>query len=95
MANVRFAVGAMHGMNIQPMVQGLHPFGKAPNNDKFVFQHKTTTAGVEKYLKKTKKYGAGAKAIIHHVKTTRPLNCWIAYRSRRNEPFIYRTKKLT
>ena len=93
MANVSF-FGAINGMNIQPIVQGFYPVGKAPNNNKFAMKHHIVAAGIGKSGKKTKKYGAGVKAILMNVKTTRPLNCWIAYRSRRNKFFVYRTEKL-
>lgn len=75
-------VGATHNMNNQMTAQQHFLNGKAPTKHKAAMKRKAIAAGLEISVKKAKKYGAGAKALVKSLKTARPLNSWIAYRSK-------------
>lgn len=75
-------VGAVHNMNNQTTPQQYFLNGKAPIKHKAAIKRKAIAAGMEISVKKAKKYGAGAKALVKSLKTSRPLNSWIAYRSK-------------
>lgn len=75
-------VGAVHNMNNQMTPQQYVLNGKTPTKHKAAMKRKAIAAGMENSVKKAKKYGAGAKALVKSMKTARPLNSWIAYRSK-------------
>lgn len=74
-------VGAVPSMINQMTPQQIFPLGPAPTKHKAAMKRKAIAAGMETSVKKAKKYGADAKALLKSFKTARPLNSWIAYRS--------------
>ena len=74
-------VGAVPSMINQMTPQQTSPLGLAPTKHKAAMKRKAIAAGMETSVKKAKKYGADAKALLKSFKTARPLNSWIAYRS--------------
>ena len=73
--------GAIPSIINQMTPQQALSLGQASTKHKAAMKRKAIAAGMEKSVKKAKKYGADAKALLKSLKTARPLNSWIAYRS--------------
>ena len=83
----------MANMNNRMVPQQIYPSGIASTKHKAAMKRKAVAAGMEKSVKKAKKYGSGAKALLKSMKVTRPLNSWIAYRSKLNGLLLDREKE--